>query len=366
MLGARNAPAEIQVITIKALTHAAFICVLAYFSTWLLFTFWFGITQHSPNLFKANVLIFVLEAAALYYFNEYCKKEPFSKLVLKHYSLTIGGILSGLHLGIVYTYLIYLGELTVEQQYVIRLIATGFAGIVGSLWGIANLTGVFYAVAIISPHIIASYYFDDEHANLLTILSCLLWFFLYISTRSIQSNSFLQFISKYRLTQVHADSMEHLSKKDIVTKVSNRLHWLIDFEAKWKHSHHRHQPLSLIGFQVDNLHQISVTHGHQTGDTIVASIASLLQEAVANPDCLGRYQGDQFMLALPNIAEKEASTLAVRLAGIIKDTLDTPKELCQPVQLSTQVACNTKKAFDRSQSMVDAVSDALVKSSAPQ
>lgn len=366
MFDTKKIPAEIQIITIEALTRAAFICVLAYFSIWIFFTLWFDLAQQFPNLFKVNVSIFILEAATLYYFNEYCKQAPFSNLTIKHHALTIGGILSGLHLGVVYTYLIYSGDLTVEQQYIIRLISTGFAGIVGSLWGIANLTGVFYAIAIIFPHIIASYYFADEHANLLTILSCLLWFFLYLSTRSIQRNSFLQFISKYRLSQVHADSMEHLSKKDIVTKVSNRLHWLIDFEAKWKSTYHRHQPLSLIGFQVDNLQQISVTHGHQTGDAIVASIASLLQGAVANPDCLGRYQGDQFMLALPNIAEKEATTLATRLANIVKETLSTPEDLCQPVQLSTHVACNTQKAFDRSQSMVDAVSNALLKSATPQ
>lgn len=352
-------PAEIQIITIKALTHAALICVLAYFSIWVFFTLWSGIAQAFPNLFKVNICIFLFEAAAIYYFNEFCKKEQYANLTAKYRALTTGGILSGLHLGIVNTYLIYSGDLSIDQQYMIRLIATGFAGIVGSLWGIANLTGVFYAVVIILPHVVASYYFHDQYADLFTVLSCLLWFFLYISTRSIQRNSFLQFISKYRLTQVHADSMEHLSKKDIVTKVTNRFHWLIAFESKWKLSLQNHQPLSLAGIQIDNLLQITEEHGHQTSDAIVASIASLLQESVDNPDCLGRYLGDQFMLALPNKDIQQATTLVTKLAQGVQAKLSTPDELCQPIHLSTHVANNNQTGFDSAQSMAASVSKAL-------
>lgn len=355
----KKIPAEIQLILIQAMTSAAFICVTAYLSLWIFFSVWSGVAQECPLFFRVNTCIFALEAIATHHFSEYCKNKPYSHLALKQQMLTTCGILSGLHLGVIHAYLIYSGSLTLDEQYIVRIILTGFAGVIGSLWGIANLTGLFYAIAVILPLIPASYFFNDPNANLLTILSGFLWFFLYLSTRSLQRNSFLQFISNYRLTQVHADSMEHLSKKDIITKVTNRYHWLINFESLWKSQKQKNQTLCLIGIQIEHLSDIIEAHGHKTGDMIMTSVASLLQGSVDDPDLIGRYQCDQFMLAVSNIEYSQANQLARSIRKSIQEKLFTAGQFCSPVYLSTSTACNTQRSDDSAQSMVESVSQEL-------
>lgn len=355
MVHSKKIPTEIQLIMVQAMTGAAVICVIAYISMWLFFSLWSGITQEFPILFRVNACIFIFEAIAIYYFKAYCNKEPYSNLAQKQQAIAAYVIISGLHVGIIHTYLIYSGTLTIDEQYIIRLISTGFAGIMGSLWGIANLTGLIYAIVIILPHIPASYFLHDPNANFFTLLSCCLWFFLYICSRNIQRNSFLQFISNYRLTQVHADSMEHLSKKDIVTKVNNRFNWLINFESMWKSNLKKHETLCLIGFKINHLSEIIEAHGHKTADAIMANIASLLLQSVNNPDVLGRYSGNQFMLTMPNIEHGDAKLLASNLVHNIEEELFFPNQLCRPICLTTSVACNTQAAIDSAQSMVDSV-----------
>ncbi len=359
MLIHKKVPPEIQLIMVQAMIGAAFVCVFAYISLWGIFCVWSDATHTYPILFRVNACIFIFEVLAIYQFMQYCKKERYKSLLTKQKAVTIYYILSGLHWSIITTYLIYSGMLSIDQQYAMRLISVGFAGIMGSLLGIANLTGLAFTVAIILPHIIASYWFQDPHAHFLTLLSFVFWLFLYTCTRSIQKNCYLQFISNFRLTQVHADSMEHLSKKDIITKLNNRFHWLVNFESLWTTSLHKYEPICLIGIKVNHLAEINEAHGRHAGDALMATVASLLQQAVEEPDCLGRYGGDLFMLTLPNLEYDQACQLADHLVHSIEEKLFIPDQLCAPILLTTSVACCKQEAEHSAASMVASVTQNL-------
>lgn len=359
MLIDKKVPPEIQYLLVQAMIGAAFVCVFAYISLWGIFSVWSDVTNSYPTLFRVNACIFIVEALAIYQFKQYCKKERYKNLRAKQTAVRVYYLLSGLHWSIITTYLIYSGTLSIDQQYAMRLISVGLAGIVGSLLGIANLTGLAFTVVIISPHMFASYWFQDPHAHFLTLLSFVFWLFLYTCTRSIQKNYFLQFISNFRLTQVHADSMQHLSKKDFITKLNNRFHWLVDFESLWTTSRHKHEPICLIGIKVNHLAEINDAHGRKTGDSLMAAVASLLQQFVDDPDCLGRYGGDMFMLTIPNMEDGQAHQMADHLVQSIEEKLFMPDQLCAPISLTTSVACCTQEAEHSAASMVASVSQNL-------
>jgi len=168
----------------------------------------------------------------------------------------------------------------------------------------------------------------------------------------MQKNFFLQFISSYELTQAHADSMALLSKKDIITKLNNRFHWFVDFESRWKNSRAKDKPIGLIGIKVNHLTEINQTHGSATGDALMASVASVLQQIIEDQDYVGRYAGDTFMLTIPNIECEEASKLADDLINTIEQRLFIPEQLCVPVTLSSSVACCTDESAASMVSMV--------------
>jgi len=71
--------------------------------------------------------------------------------------------------------------------------------------------------------------------------------------------------------------------------------------------------LGVIMADVDNFKQINDRYGHQTGDRLLTGLARRLKSALRSYDSVGRYGGDEFLIILPNCAERETVALAERL-----------------------------------------------------
>ncbi len=78
------------------------------------------------------------------------------------------------------------------------------------------------------------------------------------------------------------------------------------------------QPLSVIFIDLDHFKQINDQHGHQTGDTILASAAKILKSVVRGSDVIARYGGEEFVCILPNADEHVACMVSDRLRAAIK------------------------------------------------
>jgi len=75
---------------------------------------------------------------------------------------------------------------------------------------------------------------------------------------------------------------------------------------------------SLILFDIDNFKVINDTYGHQVGDDVLRSVASLLKSAARQTDIAARYGGEEFIVILPNTPKHEA----LHLAGRIKEKVE--------------------------------------------
>lgn len=77
-------------------------------------------------------------------------------------------------------------------------------------------------------------------------------------------------------------------------------------------------PLSLAFLDVDNLKRINDVYGHATGDTILASIAVVMNSCVrAGADWVARYGGDEFLICLNNTSYDEAEKVLARICSKI-------------------------------------------------
>jgi diguanylate cyclase (GGDEF)-like protein len=72
-------------------------------------------------------------------------------------------------------------------------------------------------------------------------------------------------------------------------------------------------PLSLLLFDVDHFKRINDTHGHATGDRVLADIVERAGAAVRNIDVVARLGGEEFAVLLPDTAEDTALLVAERL-----------------------------------------------------
>lgn len=78
--------------------------------------------------------------------------------------------------------------------------------------------------------------------------------------------------------------------------------------------------LSVALFDLDRFKAINDTHGHLTGDRILADVAALFKAHTRVGDIIARYGGDEFVLLLPDTARNEAMQIASRLRAIVGAT----------------------------------------------
>ena len=76
---------------------------------------------------------------------------------------------------------------------------------------------------------------------------------------------------------------------------------------KWKQAREKGDPVSVLLVDLDGLHELNTTHGHEEGDrALSAAIAALAKGAKADGWILGRIGGDEFALVAPGVATEAA------------------------------------------------------------
>jgi diguanylate cyclase (GGDEF)-like protein len=62
---------------------------------------------------------------------------------------------------------------------------------------------------------------------------------------------------------------------------------------------------SLVMMDLDNFKDINDTYGHPAGDVVLGAVGGMLERSFRDTDVLVRFGGDEFMLLLPNISDRE-------------------------------------------------------------
>lgn len=109
-----------------------------------------------------------------------------------------------------------------------------------------------------------------------------------------------------------------LSQYDPLTNIYNR-RTLEEFLARdvYRATHYE-MSLSLCLIDVDFFKKINDTHGHSTGDDVLKKFAQLLQSSLRTSDYVGRYGGEEFILALPQTTLAQAKEFAENLCDEIR------------------------------------------------
>ena len=76
---------------------------------------------------------------------------------------------------------------------------------------------------------------------------------------------------------------------------------------------------SLIIADVDHFKYYNDTHGHQMGDLVLVSIASILKNSIRRGDLAARFGGEEFVVILPNCSKENAVLIGNKLRSAISD-----------------------------------------------
>jgi diguanylate cyclase (GGDEF)-like protein len=105
---------------------------------------------------------------------------------------------------------------------------------------------------------------------------------------------------------------------DELTYLSNRRQIIGDLQREVMHAERYGTPLSISMLDIDHFKQVNDTYGHAVGDQILRNVAGLLREHIREPDIVGRYGGEEFLVILPNSPLQAATGQAERLCKLME------------------------------------------------
>jgi diguanylate cyclase (GGDEF)-like protein/PAS domain S-box-containing protein len=127
----------------------------------------------------------------------------------------------------------------------------------------------------------------------------------------------------YRMEELLSKQNEQLlelSRTDSLTQVSNRraLFELLEFEKNRSERYKRHFCVLMI--DIDHFKKVNDTFGHQTGDIVLVKVAEIIRKIIRKVDIIGRYGGEEFIVALTETNLPGALVVAEKIRKAIQDT----------------------------------------------
>ncbi len=136
---------------------------------------------------------------------------------------------------------------------------------------------------------------------------------------SLQETKLALEIKQKELQAVLAQTDE-VVHTDALTLLPNRRWIIADLQQQVTYSERYGSPLSVSMIDLDHFKEVNDTYGHAAGDQVLRFIASEMRDRIRQPDQIGRYGGDEFMVILPNTTVNAAAEQANRLCQHIKNT----------------------------------------------
>jgi diguanylate cyclase (GGDEF)-like protein len=109
-----------------------------------------------------------------------------------------------------------------------------------------------------------------------------------------------------------------LAKTDGLTGLLNRTHLLGRVHERIAADGGLHS-IALFLFDIDHFKQYNDANGHLPGDELLKDLSSLLKDNTRDDEILGRYGGEEFLVAMPDVDRDAALQAAERIRQLIAD-----------------------------------------------
>ena len=118
---------------------------------------------------------------------------------------------------------------------------------------------------------------------------------------------------KNKILEAIREKLELLSRTDPLTGLLNRRAMWERLEQERIRFERNKKPFALIIGDIDDFKRFNDEFGHQCGDFILKSTASIIKSLIRKQDILARWGGEEFLLLLPETDEEGAYILAEKV-----------------------------------------------------
>jgi diguanylate cyclase (GGDEF)-like protein/PAS domain S-box-containing protein len=120
--------------------------------------------------------------------------------------------------------------------------------------------------------------------------------------------------------------LEHLKRLalvDPVTELRNRHFLEFSLQAILKEVARYNWPMGLLFVDIDRFKRINDAYGHEAGDQILKAVAQTLAQSVRAFDVVGRWGGEEFVMIVRNITDKNLGRLADKIRTLVAKSFVT-------------------------------------------
>ena len=154
------------------------------------------------------------------------------------------------------------------------------------------------------------------------------------------------------------EKVRKLSITDGVTGLYVRTFFRERLEQEISRAHGSARDVAFLIIDIDHFKRCNDRYGHLVGDMVLKHIADILHHNAREIDLLGRYAGDEFVIALPKICLEEALAVGERIRASVAQAQLAVYGRHIAVTVSVGVALVSQCAHD-SQQLIDAADAAL-------
>jgi diguanylate cyclase (GGDEF)-like protein len=113
------------------------------------------------------------------------------------------------------------------------------------------------------------------------------------------------------------ETVRELAIVDELTQVFVRHHFLERLEEELQRSMRFKLPLTVLMLDIDHFKRYNDDFGHLVGDATLKEVANLLKSSLRRVDLVGRYGGEEFLVAMPETRIANATEVAERIRSNI-------------------------------------------------
>lgn len=121
------------------------------------------------------------------------------------------------------------------------------------------------------------------------------------------------------------DKVRALAFRDTLTGLPNRLLLIDRLQQALAGAGRVQQGVAVMFLDLDRFKEVNDTHGHESGDLLLKTLALRMQACLRSSDTLARLGGDEFVVVLPDLGVcNDATAIAEKILAVV----------AQPVELS--------------------------------
>lgn len=160
-----------------------------------------------------------------------------------------------------------------------------------------------------------------------------------------------------RITSL-VEEAQRAATTDPLTGLMNRRAFLSALELERARSVRHAYALSLLLLDVDHFKSVNDKRGHATGDTVLSSLARLLQHQARKVDIVGRWGGEEFVVALSGAEEAGAQMAAERIRTAVQ-AMVAQDEKGQEVRVTISIGACSMIAEESAEQLIDRADQAM-------